>query len=1061
MLSQNRKDELLKTTAEEKKGDEDSSTAAAPASDAPKGSLVLCAGYCCRAFFTSLIEVGGQKGSNEFWTCNDCIRSVHKCFICGIRGEVKRADSDAHVASTEVTKVASAVESQVVTFYEARDNETPRQIAKRHGIEVRALVTLNRLKYPALSASAKLMEGTTLDFPIPDESGEARAGEVAYPCNEGCGRFYHPSCIENRLDFSFQGDPDFVIKKSGRGRWRQNQPKTNKITVVASNGDTVVSIASRYGVDVESFLKSNRKAYPSLEASSTLEEGLYFDIHQLVKDRRVFRCSHHRCASADCNRDENIGLLYCVGCPTAYHISCVPTHTKRLSVTDIFCTKCCVERDVFENLSDENIRRMRAASLALKRSKARDSNVRGRKRLRSARCGRCAGCTRRECGKCRNCLDKPKFGGTNSLRQACKVRKCTFVKRALAGFCTCDSAGDESATAKWIACSQCDEYFHRGCGEIAENVPDSEWACAGCARALKIKRGKAEARKRRLEEQQNALIDANATRARPRRGAAPDNFSQYYDEDDLEGDDDEDLSSYRRNAKQMAVQIAAKEAAQKRAELRAAKIAAASLANRPLYCLCQQPDRGNEFYIGCEGGCGDWFHPKCVGLDEDACRESPPKKWKCPSCRNKASLRKRRRGQSGSRLSSIENVSTSSKRAKNPRASALKSTSASRAKQCLPVVAAADTGACKTRIAGSWMTKGELCNVCAQSGEIAPMVKCIECSIVVHQACYGVSDPDTNWKCDWCSEAPRRVKAKGESARTCALCPVQGGPLKPTFDRRWCHISCALYVPEITFGKQKRLRPVKGLTAALKRHGGRCCMCKNASGATITCAELNCSKRFHVMCARVNGCTMTTRGAARGGIEFIAYCPDHGSSTACKICLTTDNPDDILLCDRCDGEYHMSCLEPPLAHVPTGDWFCPRCATMIAQERNSALYCVCKQPDRPNAKYLGCDECGQWFHLSCMRLDVEPPLESWFCPTCAPKVAKKRKSELYCYCQQPEPTGASKAASYMQCDKCEDWFHTACAGFTAEEAEKAEEFVCKNCTGAPGGSGDSPAATRI
>lgn len=39
---------------------------------------------------------------------------------------------------------------------------------------------------------------------------------------------------------------------------------------------------------------------------------------------------------------------------------------------------------------------------------------------RSRRCGVCKGCnTEDDCGRCMNCLDKPKFGGPNTKRQCC------------------------------------------------------------------------------------------------------------------------------------------------------------------------------------------------------------------------------------------------------------------------------------------------------------------------------------------------------------------------------------------------------------------------------------------------------------------------------------------------------------------------------------------------------------------------------------------------------------------------------------------------------------------
>ena len=46
------------------------------------------------------------------------------------------------------------------------------------------------------------------------------------------------------------------------------------------------------------------------------------------------------------------------------------------------------------------------------------------KRKRNVACGRCAPCSRDDCGKCLNCLDKPKFGGLGIRKQSCIKRKC-------------------------------------------------------------------------------------------------------------------------------------------------------------------------------------------------------------------------------------------------------------------------------------------------------------------------------------------------------------------------------------------------------------------------------------------------------------------------------------------------------------------------------------------------------------------------------------------------------------------------------------------------------------
>eukprot|EP00941_MAST-03F_sp_MAST-3F-sp1_P003914 g3914.t1 len=54
------------------------------------------------------------------------------------------------------------------------------------------------------------------------------------------------------------------------------------------------------------------------------------------------------------------------------------------------------------------------------------------------------------------------------------------------------------------------------------------------------------------------------------------------------------------------------------------------------YCICQKStqDSQDDFFIGCEGDCNGWFHPKCVGLDEEKCRsgEIDLENWICPNC---------------------------------------------------------------------------------------------------------------------------------------------------------------------------------------------------------------------------------------------------------------------------------------------------------------------------------------------------------------------------------------------------------------------------------------------
>jgi hypothetical protein len=53
-------------------------------------------------------------------------------------------------------------------------------------------------------------------------------------------------------------------------------------------------------------------------------------------------------------------------------------------------------------------------------------------------------------------------------------------------------------------------------------------------------------------------------------------------------------------------------------------------------------------------------------------------------------------------------------------------------------------------------------------------------------------------------------------------------------------------------------------------------------------------------------------------ISLCAFC-------GCRKCLSKSDSDNIILCDGCDVEYHVYCLDPPLESVPTETWYCQTC----------------------------------------------------------------------------------------------------------------------------------------
>lgn len=88
----------------------------------------------------------------------------------------------------------------------------------------------------------------------------------------------------------------------------------------------------------------------------------------------------------------------------------------------------------------------------------------------------------------------------------------------------------------------------------------------------------------------------------------------------------------------------------------------------------------------------------------------------------------------------------------------------------------------------------------------------------------------------------------------------------------------------------------------------------------------------------------------------------------CRICHKLG---DLLCCETCPAVFHLECVDPPLADVPTEDWQCALCKIhkipgvadcVLSQEKQGIL---CRQSS------LGCDRHGRKYWFVCRRLFVE------------------------------------------------------------------------------------------
>uniref|UniRef100_A0A3P8U152 Jade family PHD finger 2 n=1 Tax=Amphiprion percula TaxID=161767 RepID=A0A3P8U152_AMPPE len=169
-----------------------------------------------------------------------------------------------------------------------------------------------------------------------------------------------------------------------------------------------------------------------------------------------------------------------------------------------------------------------------------------------------------------------------------------------------------------------------------------------------------------------------------------------------------------------------------------------------------------------------------------------------------------------------------------------------------------------------------VCDVCrSPEGEDGnEMVFCDKCNVCVHQACYGILKvPQGNWLCRTCALG---VQPK------CLLCPKRGGALKPTRSgTKWVHVSCALWIPEVSIGCPEKMEPITKVShIPASRWALSCSLCREHTGTCIQCSMPSCIVAFHVTCAFDHGLEMKTILAENDEVRFKSFCLEHSCAVA-------------------------------------------------------------------------------------------------------------------------------------------------------------------------------------
>ncbi|XP_060073547.1 protein AF-10-like [Ylistrum balloti] len=174
------------------------------------------------------------------------------------------------------------------------------------------------------------------------------------------------------------------------------------------------------------------------------------------------------------------------------------------------------------------------------------------------------------------------------------------------------------------------------------------------------------------------------------------------------------------------------------------------------------------------------------------------------------------------------------------------------------------------------------CCVCSDERGWAenPLVYCdgTGCNVAVHQACYGIVHVPTGpWFCRKCESQERTARVR------CELCPQKDGALKRTDTGvSWCHVVCALFVPEAWFANVQTMEPIVLKNVPPERFHKTCYICeeherssKATQGACMQCNKNGCKQNFHVTCAQAHGLLCEEAGNYGDNVKYCGYCAYH------------------------------------------------------------------------------------------------------------------------------------------------------------------------------------------
>ncbi|NWT48199.1 PHF7 protein, partial [Chroicocephalus maculipennis] len=202
------------------------------------------------------------------------------------------------------------------------------------------------------------------------------------------------------------------------------------------------------------------------------------------------------------------------------------------------------------------------------------------------------------------------------------------------------------------------------------------------------------------------------------------------------------------------------------------------------------------------------------------------------------------------------------------------------------------------------------------------------------------------------------------------------------------------------------------------------CFVCGETGATITCREMSCERRFHLPCAVEGGCV--TQFFFQYRSFCWQHCPEQAveaapeANTTCLICLEPVGDQKsygTMVCPACKHAwFHRGCIQGQALRDGIACFRCPLCRDRDAfpsEMLTMGIRIPFRLPSREIraeeallARHSRCDASGCLCPGGRQQADEEGPWELLLCSSCAAKSTHRQCSSL-----------SSSAASW-ECDSC-------------------------------------------